>query len=310
LQEAARDEPAFRIFAIAAMSAVDDAEANILLKELMQVPSAETRYGAFRALTVMDPNDPDLRGRSMANGDFRLHHIPTANPELPPLIHLTHHRKSEVVLFGQTLMFRTPLSVRAGNHILVTAPAGAREVTVSRFQVGKEDQVRHVPLRIDAVIDAIADLGGTYPDLAGMLIEADRQGSLPGRLEIDALPRAGRVYYRPKPDAESPGGRATIGNRYLTPNIFPEDTGSDDGDDEPRDDDQPRRPDITLTSAETEETESETDQAPVRTAELTREVDDEPETEPAPVERQTEPPSDRKRNWRRLNPATWFGDDE
>ena len=62
LAEAARDEPAFRIFAYAALAAVDDAESHLTLRDLMSGTSAETRYGAFRSLTVLDANDPFIRG--------------------------------------------------------------------------------------------------------------------------------------------------------------------------------------------------------------------------------------------------------
>jgi HEAT repeat protein len=46
----AREEPAFRVNALAALSAMDDVMAYDALRELLSVQSAETRYGAFRAL--------------------------------------------------------------------------------------------------------------------------------------------------------------------------------------------------------------------------------------------------------------------
>ena len=49
LADVARDEPAFRVNALAALSAMDDVMAYDALRALLEVSSAETRYGAFRA---------------------------------------------------------------------------------------------------------------------------------------------------------------------------------------------------------------------------------------------------------------------
>ena len=46
-----------------------------------------------------------------------------------------------------------------------------------------------------------------------MLVQADRQGNLQGRFEIDAMPQAGRVFYRN-------GNRARLGRSSLTPNMY------------------------------------------------------------------------------------------
>ena len=54
----------------------------------------------------------------------------------------------------------------------------------------------------DDVIRAIVELGGTYPDVVQALEEAKKLGALASRLEVDALPEAGRSYDR-APDAES-----------------------------------------------------------------------------------------------------------
>ena len=50
--------------------------------------------------------------------------------------------------------------------------------------------------RLDDIIRAIAELGGTYPDVVQALYEAKVAGALECRLEIDALPGAGRKYDR------------------------------------------------------------------------------------------------------------------
>ena len=136
LADSAPNQYAFRIFALAAMASFEDPEVYVKLRELLDVDSAETRYGAFRALTTLNANDPFVRGRTI-NDEFKLHVLATAGP---PMVHLTNCKKTEVVVFGAEQELKTPLFARAGTCILVTAPAGSNEVRVCRFAVGQEDQ--------------------------------------------------------------------------------------------------------------------------------------------------------------------------
>ena len=66
LAQVARDEPAFRVNALAALSAMDDATAHDALRALLEVKSAETRYGAFRSLWAMNQHDPLLHDENLA----------------------------------------------------------------------------------------------------------------------------------------------------------------------------------------------------------------------------------------------------
>jgi hypothetical protein len=218
LADAARNQYAFRIFALAAMASFEDAEIYTKLRDLLDVNSAETRYGAFRALTTLNANDPFVRGKTI-NDQFKLHVLSTAGP---PMVHLTNCKKTEVVLFGADQTIKTPLFARAGTCILVTAPAGSREVHVCRFAIGQEDQRKVVTTRLEDVILAITDMGATFPDVAQFLSEASAQHNLAGRLEIDALPRAGRIFDRSQIVAEDAkkGGKRRVGNETNAPNLF------------------------------------------------------------------------------------------
>lgn len=224
LQEAVAEEPAFRVFALTAMAAIDESETHVALRELMDSPSAETRYGAFRALTTLDRNDPFVRGVPL-NDQFLFHVVDTSGP---PMVHVTHRKKSELVLFGAGQEFRRPLVLRAGKHILVTSSPGSDHVTVSRYEVGKPDMRREVSAQISEVVHTVAEFGGNYPEIVSMLIQADRQKNLPGQFAIDALPRIGRTYFRPDPDSPGARQRARIGRRGSTPNLF----GLDEDDEE------------------------------------------------------------------------------
>ncbi len=67
---------------------------------------------------------------------------------------------------------------------------------MTRFTVGQPDQKRVVSPKVDDVIRAIVDLGGTYPDVVQALQIAKSTGALPSRFEMDALPQGGRHYLR------------------------------------------------------------------------------------------------------------------
>jgi flagellar basal body P-ring protein FlgI len=223
LAAAAKDEPAFRVFALAALSTIDDAEAQLKLRELMNEKSAETRYGAFRAMWVADKEEPFIRGIPLRNNQYHLHVLETTGE---PMVHVTMHTRPEIVLFGARQEFATPLYVSAGSHVMVTAPPGSQKVSVARFEPGKPDQKREVSLHVAEVIEAAAELGANYPDIVQMLAEADRQHNFEGRMALDALPQAGRYYERPEldegvPVAKRKSQKARVGKANYVPNLFP-----------------------------------------------------------------------------------------
>lgn len=231
LQEAARNERAFRVFALAAMSTVDEAESHLLLRELMNENSAETRYGAFRALWTLDKNDPFIRGERMSRPEsdkteltrhekratWMLHVLETSGD---PMVHTTFRTRPEIVLFGKDQKFIPPLVLSAGRGVMITAKAGDPKVSVVRFRPNQEDERREVSMNVADVIRACDELGTTYPDVVSMLTQASEQRNLEGRLESDALPQSGRTYARPSQDAK-PGTKAKVGREHLAPNIFP-----------------------------------------------------------------------------------------
>ncbi|MEN6450500.1 MAG: flagellar basal body P-ring protein FlgI [Thermoguttaceae bacterium] len=199
LGEIAREQPAFRVFALTALSTMQDFAAYGQLRDLLSVPSAETRYGAFRALWAMNERDPLVKGEILG-GQFHYHVLDVAGP---PMIHLTRNRLAEIVLFGRNQSLLLPLVLNAGSEILVkSTPEG--EVAVSKYSTADGDQRRTVSPQIDEVIRAVVELGGTYPDVVQMLEEAKKLGVLQSRLEVDALPEAGRSYDRPAD--EGPAG--------------------------------------------------------------------------------------------------------
>ena len=207
LAQAAREESALRVFALTALSAMSDFEAHQQLMQLLHVPSAETRYGAFRSLWAMNKNDPIIRGEMLgSDNQFSYHILHTSGP---PMIHVTANFRPELVLYGHDLTLQTPLLLEAGKRIMITAPAGG-PVTVSRFAVGEPDQKRQVAPRVDDVIRACVELGANYPDVVQMLQQASRTKALGScRLEIDAIPQAGRNLRRSSSSSSEDGDEAS-----------------------------------------------------------------------------------------------------
>ncbi len=204
LADIARNEPAFRVNALAALSAMDDVMAYDALRSLLEVRSAETRYGAFRALWAMNEHDPFLRDEDLGN-QFHYHVLDLSGLEM---IHVTRSHRPEIVLFGKDQQFQLPLVLDAGKSILVNGRVGGK-ITVSRFTTSAEPEQREVSPRVDDVIRAIVALGGTYPDVVQALQQAKVDGSLPGRFEVDALPEPGRRFDRSVKQAAAEDGEPT-----------------------------------------------------------------------------------------------------
>ncbi|MFW6124908.1 MAG: flagellar basal body P-ring protein FlgI [Pirellulales bacterium] len=216
LQEAASREPAHRVWALTALTSLDEAISHQMLHELMDGESAETRYGAFRALWALDEHDPFIRGQRLAD-QFYLHVLDTRGD---PMVHVTRSFRPEIVLFGTEQKLKPPFLLKAGRDLLVNASAGSEEVHFSRFRVGERDRRKVSSLELAEVIRTAARMGATYPDVVWMLYQAQQQGALPGRVEVDALPRGNRRRTQ-DPDRQDD----------TSPNLFPVDhLGSDPAD--------------------------------------------------------------------------------
>ena len=196
LAEIVQAEPAFRVFALNALSVMkNDLDAEYHLQELLHVPDGEVRYGAFRALKSRNPMDQTIRGELLGDsmrGQFSYHGI---NSQAPPMVHMTAQRHPEIVLFGTNIFLRQPFTLNAGPLFFVNGH-NPNEVVVSKFATMGPDQKRTVSNRLDEIIRAVVDMGGTYPDVVQLLRTADRARVLSCRLEIDCLPEADRTYRR------------------------------------------------------------------------------------------------------------------
>ncbi len=197
LTVAAQREPAFRSRALNALGAMDHVQAHDQLTELLHVPSAETRYGAFRALQLMNPRDPIIGGEMLGDSIY-LHEIATTGE---PMLHVARSRRAELVLFGTQQQLKPPVVLFAGKHIMLKGGAGER-LRITKYTIGQDDAVRECSMRLSDVFRQLVDLGATYPDIVEMLQQAKNQGCLQARLAFDAIPTAGRTYHRSGADEQ------------------------------------------------------------------------------------------------------------
>ena len=190
LAKLARDEPAFRWHALTAMAAMNDLSAVQEIVELLHVESAETRYGAFRAMLTRNAKDPAVRGEML--GDQMALHV--VKSEGPSMVHISRSRKAEVAIFGDNIRL-APVVLATSNHVTVKY-VGKGQFRVSRFAPGEEDQQILCSDQLADITRQIIAVGGTYPDVAHVIRAAKEKNALSARVEVDALPRPGRKYYR------------------------------------------------------------------------------------------------------------------
>lgn len=188
LYEAARSERAFRWRALTALATMNSFQAQEHLAMLANEPSAETRYGAFRALWMRNPRDPLIRGELMGEHEFSFHVVSTKSQ---PMIHFSRSRRPEMVVFGQDLRLQTAEFLFAGKEILIQK-ADAETVRLTRYQPGKPETQEVCSNKLDDVVRTIVKLGGGYSEVFEAVKHAKQNGTLPVRVEVDALPVPGR----------------------------------------------------------------------------------------------------------------------
>jgi hypothetical protein len=222
LTETARREPALRWHALTALAAMDHIGAYESLAELLHEKSAETRYGAFRAMRARNPNDPLVKGEAM--GDQFAYHVLSTTGE--PMLHFSRHRRNEVVLFGHDLRMTPPAALFAGKEIIVKG-LGADRIKVSRFSPGKDDRHIECSTLVDDVIRAIVKLEGTYPDVMQAVQDAKRANYVQARIVIDAVPQPDREFARKTEPDEENDEESHVRAAHPLPELFQNPQGQD-----------------------------------------------------------------------------------
>lgn len=227
LAQTAADRPLLRPFALAALATMDHPSAVLRLRELMDHPDPQVRYGAFDVLRKQDPNDGFLgrvtlfdeparpkvedgdeamaasiveatrrRRRPRATEPFSLYLV---DSEGPPLIHVSRSRRSEIVIFGANQKLQTPLVLGGTGNYLLNAADGDSEVEISRIgldSAGRSNRKVATSLDLLEVLRQLARMEASYPEILSILIEADRKLNLSGALIVDAAPIPDGDSYR------------------------------------------------------------------------------------------------------------------
>jgi flagellar basal body P-ring protein FlgI len=190
LAELADRSNVYRAHALTALAAGGQVAARGHLVKLLNSQSSEARYGAFRALWMLNPNDPAVRSMTVGPDEFALHPVASS---APPMVHVARSFRPEIVLFNPQQQLLTPINIRAGGHLVVTASAGSEEVHLASFKPGPggaREARRIASLSLGDVIAQAGELGASYPDVVDFLMQAAANNNLVGRLEINALPKA------------------------------------------------------------------------------------------------------------------------
>lgn len=189
LKLAAKEEPAFRWHALTALASLDDVGTGLALADLMQVPSAETRYGAFRAMRARSPRDPLIAGDWLA-GDFFLHEVPS---DVEPMIHFSRAKRPEIVVFGHNQTVSDDfLHVERGELTVRGNGNGTLTVTLYSSQHGEEKIT--CSNKVSDLIRTLAKLGFGYSRLLKIFRNAKQADMVNTRLVVNAIPKLGRKY--------------------------------------------------------------------------------------------------------------------
>ena len=224
LGETAIKKPIFRVYALAALAAMDQPASHLKLRKLMDEPEIELRYGAFNALRTLDPHDPflglvrvldepkheddddepsDSMAVAIASAARRRRTTPRRSVRplrrrlgRPPLVHVSRTRRSEIVVFGRQQKLLPPIVLDTGSIFLNAAENDDKielsKIVPSRF--GDADVKITTSLELADVVRKTASLGATYPEIVAILETAKRQKNLAGELVVDAVPVSNRVY--------------------------------------------------------------------------------------------------------------------
>ena len=211
LAEFARTNATYRPAALAtlgvAMKTSFDVDSE--LRKLLSEQNIETRYGAFRALWTRNPTDYMIQGENMAD-QFSYHCL---NCGGSPYVHVSESSRPEIVRFtSDAIYLQGAVEIEANPRMTIRADEDG--IVVKQYAAGDGiDEQRRVSYKVDDVVRAIVELGGTYPDVVSFLTQAktkkflfatsDSGETAECPLAIDALPGAKTTSFKRIRDVEA-----------------------------------------------------------------------------------------------------------
>jgi hypothetical protein len=192
-------QPALRAYCLTAMASLDENVCHVKLHELLSSRSAETRYGAFRALRALHEDNKELQGE-LLNDSFWVHR---GVGDGQPLVHVSTTKRAEIVLFGEEPALLPPFSFLCGEFTVTAGPEDVR-CTIRRLSTQHTSRPEQCSLKLSDVLHTMADMGGTYPEAVDLLNQAGAYNGLSCPVAFDALPQAPSVQDLAKKGAEDP----------------------------------------------------------------------------------------------------------
>jgi flagellar basal body P-ring protein FlgI len=200
LEAAIRSESAFRFSGLVALQGFEQHMALDALRRLLDDPSLETRYGAFRALRRRDDAKSILGGKTIGSS-FRLYKL---DSDSAPTVIVSTIEKPEILLLGKVNELKVSEFLFGTNGLLIKPePTSPNQLRINRFQPGKEDQLVVVSNSVEQMITGIVAVGGGFGDVIDMLRKAKTSGYLQDQLTMDPLPKPFQIYYRNETDAKT-----------------------------------------------------------------------------------------------------------
>ena len=214
LKLAARDEPAFRALALTALATLDTFSADKALAELLHVPSAETRYGAFFALRAKPSQSSEIAG-DWVGARFYLHAIES---DADPMLHFSKAKRAEIVVFGDDQTVSEDF-LYVGSGLTVRA-ISKDTLRISRYRRDGADTREECSNRVADLIAALADEGVGYAQMLKLFRDAKQNETLNSRLVVHALPRSDRDYVPGESSDQLPPERSEKYIAKAAPTLF------------------------------------------------------------------------------------------
>ena len=186
LKEVAEVEPAFRWHAITALATSEETDASLYLEQLTQAESAETRYGAFHALRIRNPEHPLVYGNRFP--DFFMHSVPT---DASSMVHFSRSKRPELVVFGDAKVSDDFLYVETGTTIRSAGRGKLKLIHYSK-EHGREEV--YCSTQVKDLVVALSNHDFTYGSILRILRKARKDETLLARLVVDAVPGSNRQY--------------------------------------------------------------------------------------------------------------------
>lgn len=139
----------------------------------------------------ISPDDPVIDGRVVGER-FHMHNLTSSGA---PLVHISQKDRPEIVLFGSDHAILTPCVVFAGSEIVIRGSESG-SLTISRLTAGEKDDRIRTDANLEAMLEGIVEVGGSYADVVHAISEAKQVGCLESRIAFSAIPDVGRTYRR------------------------------------------------------------------------------------------------------------------